>query len=168
MNSNVTVRTLHLLALTSAFCASSLAASVPTSLLGNWTSGYVSSGLPAPVEYFDPASGRFSDASGTLRSLRLNADGTYESRDLMTVTTYGCTSKVYVQVEGEVRFSGNEVTFVPKSSYAAGYTCSPSKVYEKRGHVQVSKKAWRVDTSSGRPVLVLSSADGGSARYDHR
>lgn len=168
MTTKNAVRTFRLLALASLAATPALAASVPSALRGDWTSGYVSSGLPAPIEYFDTASGKFADASGTLRSLRINADGTYQSRDLMTITTYGCTSKVYVQVEGQVRFSGAQVTFVPKTSYSAGYTCSPSKMYEKRGHVQPSTKGWRLDTSSGRPVLVLTTPDGGASRYDHR
>ncbi|PYE49397.1 hypothetical protein [Deinococcus yavapaiensis] len=168
MTTNTTVRAFHLLALVTLASTSALAATVPNALRGDWTSGYVSSGLPAPVEYFDTATGKFSDASGTLRSLKINADGTYESRDLMTITTYGCTSKIFVQVEGQVRFTNDEVTFVPKTSYSAGYTCSPSKTYEKRNHVQPSTKGWRIDTSSGRPVLVLTAPDGGASRYDHR
>lgn len=159
----------HAYALTcAALTTLTLAAPLPASLTRQWTSGYSSAGLPAPMEYYNPQTGRFSDASGVLRSLKLNADGTYESVDLMTVTTTGCTSKVFVHARGKVILNGTVIEFLPQDSLSAGYTCTPSRAYEKRGQVSASKKHWHIDSSSGKPVLVLSTPGGGTSRYDFR
>lgn len=135
------------------------AQSVPAALQGEWSSGYIS-----PVEYYNPSTGKFADASGTNSSLVIRADGSYEQTGLLSVTTYGCTSKVFVQEKGNVRVQGGAVTFTPKTSRAVGYMCSPSKVYEKRDHVAPHTEAWNVDGN----VLRLAKDGGGSTAYDRR
>lgn len=138
------------------------AATVPTTLAGEWTSGYIS-----PIEYYDPSSGKWADASGTSSILRIRPDGTYEETGLLSVTTYGCTSKLLVRQEGAVKVQGNQVTFTPKTSRAVGYMCSPSKTYEKRNHVQARTVTWTVEKGS-KTVLRLTSDGGGSTAYDRR
>lgn len=138
------------------------AASVPATLAGEWTSGSIS-----PVEYYDPAAGKWADASGTSSILRIRPDGTYEQTDLLSVTTYGCTSKLLMRQEGAVKVQGAQVTFAPKTSRAVGYMCSPGKTYEKRNHVQGRTVSWTVQ-NDGKKVLRLTNEEGGSTAYDGR
>lgn len=65
---------------------------LPAELRGEWHSGRLS-----PVEYYNVATGKWAEASGTSIILKLNANLTYERTGLFVVTTYGCTSKLLVQ-----------------------------------------------------------------------
>ena len=85
--------------------ATSLAASVPAALQGQWEYGYVS-----PIEYYDPSSGKYAESSGTSEIIRIRPDGTYERSGIIVMTTYSCTSKL-----------------LSTSKSALTATCSPSR-----------------------------------------
>ncbi|MBB6099257.1 hypothetical protein HNR42_002695 [Deinobacterium chartae] len=126
-------------------------------IAGRWHTGSLSG-----VNYYDPATGRWSDASGTSQILTLRADGTYEEVGYLSVTTYSCTSKLFVEEKGNLTRHGNRLTFTPKSSRAWGYTCSPSNAYEQRDHI----KPWSRDYVAGGGTLTLTDPeDGGSTTW---
>lgn len=129
---------------------------LPTELRGEWHSGAVS-----PVEYYNVATGKWAEASGTSIILKLNANLTYERTGLLVVTTYGCTSKLLVQEKGKVAVNGAALTFTPTTSSSTGYTCSPSKVSSAKNNVRpYTGRALVKVEASGQHVLSLASGSG--------
>lgn len=125
-------------------------------LRGEWHSGAVS-----PVEYYNTATGKWAEASGTSVILRMKADFTYERTGLLVVTTYGCTSKLLVQEKGRVTVNGAALTFTPTTSSSTGYTCSPSKVSSAKNNVKpYTERALVKVNTDGQHVLSLSSGSG--------
>ncbi len=128
------------------------ASTVSPELGGEWHSGRIS-----PVEYYNTATGKWAEASGTSVILKFGPNFTYERTGLMVVTTYGCTSKLLVQEKGKVAQNGNTLTFTPSSSAATGYTCSASKVSSAKDHVKPYSEQYQVRTEpNGQRVLSLS------------
>lgn len=132
-------------------------AKIEASILGEWTSGSVSM-----LEYQNLATGQWTSGGGTSTLLKLNANGTYAKTGLLVITTYSCTSKVFVQEEGTVVQKGNQLNFTPSKSKSMGYTCSPSNSFEENGKVKPSSATFSLDNSG---VLSLTSGDG-TTRYN--
>ncbi|WP_027482310.1 hypothetical protein [Deinococcus pimensis] len=127
---------------------------LPAQLQGDWESGYVS-----PIEYYDPSSGRYAEASGTSMMLKLTADGRFERVGITVVSTYSCTTKVLLRQSGVVRLSGDVLTLVPTTSYSKGYTCSPANAYESR-ELKDSVNTWKVTGTGAQAVLALGDPEG--------
>lgn len=127
-------------------------AKVPASLQGEWHYGVV-----ANIDYYDPATDKWTEGGGTSEVIKIAADGAYERTGLMVVTTYGCTSKLFVRDTGTVAVEGERVTFKPGvTNFSKGYTCTPSKIYEKQNAVAAKTYPWSVEGN----ILVL-----GGSRY---
>ncbi|GGO26198.1 hypothetical protein [Deinococcus humi] len=121
-------------------------------LHGEWHNGAVS-----PTEYYNTATGKWAEASGTSQILRFGPNFTYERTGLTVVTTYGCTSKLLVTEKGKVRDSNNELTFTPTTSSATGYTCTPGKVSTAKNHIKPYGALWRVRVeTNGQHTLELT------------
>lgn len=130
-------------------------------LRGEWHSGNVS-----PVEYYNTATGKWAEASGTSVILKLHANSTYERTGLLVVTTYGCTSKLLVQEQGSVKPNGATLTFTPATSSATGYTCTPGKVSTQKNHIKpYSERATVTVDARGQQTLSLASG-GGETRFN--
>ncbi|PYE53792.1 hypothetical protein [Deinococcus yavapaiensis] len=125
-------------------------------LRGEWHSGRLS-----PIEYYNTATGKWAEASGTSVILKLRDDLSYERTGLLVVTTYGCTSKLLVQEKGKVTQNGSMLTFTPTTSSAVGYTCTPSKTSTQKNHVKpYTERALVKIESNGQHVLSLTSGSG--------
>lgn len=123
---------------------------------GEWHSGKVS-----PVEYYNTATGKWAEASGTSVILKLHANSTYERTGLLVVTTYGCTSKLLVQEKGSVKPNGATLTFTPATSSATGYTCTPGKVSTQKNHIKpYSERATVTVDARGQQIMSLASGGG--------
>ena len=129
---------------------------LPTELRGEWHNGRIS-----PIEYYNTATGKWAEASGTSVILKMNANSTYERTGLMVVTTYNCTSKLLVQEKGTVKAIGATLTFTPTTSSATGYTCTPDKVSTQKNHVKpYSERALVKVDMRGQHTLSLMSGSG--------
>ncbi|MFC4453781.1 hypothetical protein [Deinococcus sonorensis] len=126
---------------------------LPAELQGEWNYGTIS-----PIEYYDPTSGQYAEASGTSDILKFTADGTYERTGITVVTTYNCTSKILLHQTGIVTLSGTTLTLTPKVSLAKGYRCSPSDAFENRA-LNTSVNTWNVAGSGAQAVLTLGDPD---------
>lgn len=133
--------------------SAALAAPPPAALQGEWHYGSVSM-----IDYYNPATNGWTSGGGTSEILKIAPDGSYERTGLLEITTYGCTSKVFVHDKGTVRVEGNKITFQPgATNFSKGYTCTPSKIYEKQNAVQTKTYTWRVEQSNGYTNLSLDS-----------
>lgn len=129
---------------------------LPPGLLGEWHSGRIS-----PSEYYNTATGKWAEASGTGVILKLHANSTYERTGLLVATTYGCTSKLLVQEQGTVRADGTTLTFTPTTSSATGSTCTPGRVSAQKNHIRpYSEQALAKVDARGQPTLSLVSNSG--------
>lgn len=135
---------------------------LPAALQGEWHYGSIS-----PIEYYDPSSGKYAEASGTSIILKLTADGKFERSGITVISTYNCTSKILLNESGVVDLDGDKLTLIPKTSYAKGYQCSPSKPFENRTPTN-SVNTWKVTGSGAEAVLTLGDPEGKSAdsRYN--
>ncbi|GGJ39531.1 hypothetical protein [Deinococcus roseus] len=125
-------------------------------LQGEWYSGTIS-----PMEYYNSVTGLWTHASGTSTLLKMNADGSYTKTGLLVITTFSCTSKVFVQEEGKVVESGEKLTFTPSKSLSQGYTCSPSNSYEQRDTAKPSTVTFSLENpGSAKTVLSLGNENG--------
>jgi len=127
---------------------------LPGALQGEWHHGSVS-----PIEYYDPSSGRYAEASGTSIILKFGANGTFERTGITVVTTGSCTSKSLLRQSGVVKLEGSRLTLVPKTSYSKGYICSANQTYEDRKLVN-SVNTWRLEGSGAQAVLALGDPNG--------
>lgn len=122
-------------------------------LRGEWHNGAVS-----PIEYYNTATGKWAEASGTSIILKFGPNFTYERTGLTVVTTYGCTSKLLVTEKGKVTEKDNTLTFTPTTSAATGYTCTPGKVSTARNHIKPYGGLWRVRVEpNGQHTLILTT-----------
>lgn len=131
-----------------------------SNLQGEWYSGSVS-----PMEYYNSVTGLWSNASGTSTLLKLNEDGTYQKTGLLVITTYSCTSKVFVQEQGKVVQSGNQLNFTPSSSLSQGYTCTPDHSYKQENTAKPSAVQYSLEQREYGLTLSLTNADGSSTVY---
>ncbi|MBB6099258.1 hypothetical protein HNR42_002696 [Deinobacterium chartae] len=152
------MRTLHrtlTTILTVAIAGQAVAAdSALQAIAGRWHTGTLGG-----IDYYDPATGRWSDTSGTSQILTLKPDGSYEQVGYLSISTgFACTSKLFVEEKGSVKREGKRLTFTPTTSRAWGYSCSPKNAYESKNHI----KPWSRDYAGGSGTLTLTDAkDGG-------
>ena len=90
-------------------------------LVGEWYSGN-----PSVIQYVDPVTGQGAPTSGTGTYLVINADGSYREGGLMRVTTYSCTSEVFVDAYGTYRVAGNTLTLNQTGGRSWGHVCGGS------------------------------------------
>ncbi|GEM44503.1 hypothetical protein [Deinococcus cellulosilyticus] len=126
-----------------------------SNLQGEWYSGTVS-----PMEYYNVTTGLWTNASGTSTILKLNGDGTYMKTGLLTISTFGCNSKLFVQEQGKVAQSGNQLNFTPTSSLSQGYTCSPDHSYKQENTAKPSSVKYSLEQREYGLTLSLTTADG--------
>ena len=88
------------------------------SLVGEWYSGN-----PSAIQYVDPNTGVGAPTSGTGTFLVINADGTYREGGILRVTTYSCTSEVFVDAYGRYSVSGNTLTLNQAGGRSWGNVC---------------------------------------------
>ncbi|MDB5045435.1 MAG: hypothetical protein JWQ08_1485, partial [Deinococcus sp.] len=90
-------------------------------MLGSWLYGRLS-----PIEYYDRTTNKWQDASGASEIVTFLPDGRYERTRLLSLTTYSCTSKLYIYEKGTVKLAGDQLTYRPQEGVNRGYTCTPS------------------------------------------
>ena len=122
---------------------------MPAELQGEWHYGSIS-----PVEYYDPVSNQYAEASGTSMILKLGANGTFQRSGITVMTTGTCTSKILLSESGIVDLDGTVLTLIPKASLAKGYQCSPSNAFENRSLTN-SVNTWKVTGSGAQAILAL-------------
>lgn len=122
---------------------------LPATLQGEWQYGTISS-----LEYHDPSSGKYVDASGASVILKVGASGTFTRSGVTVITTSGRTSKIQLNESGVVDLDGNVLTLIPTTSYARGYQCTPGRSFENRTPSN-SVNTWKITGSGRQAVLAL-------------
>lgn len=136
--------------------------SVPNQLQGEWLYGRISS-----IQYENQFTGRPAPANGSSDRFKVSPNGDYQRVRLLQITTYGCSSYLFIQEKGKVTINGQKFTFQPAQSYLKGQQCSAAKTYERRNTAKVETYAWSLETNdSNQQVLLLDTEDGkGRAHY---
>ncbi|HEX2865057.1 MAG TPA: hypothetical protein VHN99_10850 [Deinococcales bacterium] len=133
--------------------------SIPKAMQGEWDYGQVYG-----TDYYDPSTGKWADASGTSDVLKLTADGKYEEVGLMSITTYSCTSKLFVHEIGTVTLTADRMTRTPRRTYVTGYSCSPAHSYTKDTPASVKEDTYKLGLDDGgQPLLTLGDPSGESS-----
>lgn len=149
------------LALTSAALAAPGGSPIQAPMLGSWLYGTLSS-----IEYYDRTTNKWQDASGASEIVTFTADGRYERTRLLSLTTYSCTSKLFIYEKGTVKLEGDRITYRPQEGVNKGYTCSPSNSWST---TEIKPETWVFHfekNGSGQDVLVLQNLGGDAqARY---
>lgn len=130
---------------------------VPVAMQGEWHYGYIS-----PIEYYNPSTGQYTEASGTSMILKLAADGTFERSGIAVITSPGCTSKILLSQSGIVDLDADTLTLIPKTSHSKGYRCSPSDSWEHR-NLNNTVNTWKLSGSGAQAVLTLGDPTGKAA-----
>lgn len=141
-------------ALTSALAAQS-SSTIRPPMLGSWLYGALSS-----TEYYDRTTNKWQDASGASEIVTFLADGRYERTRLMSLTTYGCTSKIYFYEKGTVNVAGDKITYRPSEGVNKGYTCKPSNSWQTN---KINPETWFFQfekDSNGADIMVLRNLKG--------
>lgn len=138
--------------------------SIPTALQGEWLYGRISS-----IQYYNPVTGAWAQPSGAGDRFKLEPNGNYERSRLLQLTTYGCSSMLFIWEKGTARVSEKQISFQPTDGAVKSQACSPSNSYQKKGPGAVKAETWnyRLERNeSGQDVLVLETLDGqGRAHY---
>lgn len=148
------------LAVGSPVLAAPTASAVPAPLLGRWLYGTLSS-----IEYYDRTTDRWQDASGASEIVTFSPGGRYERTRLLSLTTYSCTSKLFVYEKGTVTIEGNRLTYRPAEGVNKGYTCSPSNRWST---TDLKPETWvfRLEKDGhGADILVLQNLKGDATAH---
>lgn len=151
------------LALASWSGLASAASSLPSVMLGSWLYGRLS-----PIEYYDRATNKWQDASGASEIVTYRADGSYERTRLLSLTTYGCTSKLFIYERGTVKIDGSRLTYQPREGVNKGYTCTPSNSWNTSKINPETYTFHFEKNTAGKDVLVLQGKESEAhyGRYD--
>ncbi|SMB82901.1 hypothetical protein [Deinococcus hopiensis] len=153
--------TLAALPLASAAPAAQGGSPVTAPMLGSWVYGTLSS-----TDYYDPTTDRWQDASGATEIVTFMANGRYERTRLLSLTTYGCTSKLLIYEKGTVKIGGDRVTYRPQEGVNKGYTCRPSNGWSNS---EIHPETWTFRferDSNGGDILVMQGQSGSVAHYN--
>ena len=113
---------------------------VPQELVGTWINGAVSA-----TNFYNPATGSWSNGHGTGLFYRFNADGTFEYGWQEYANSYGCGERALVYKKGTVTVDAatHTVQVYPRSSVVRGESsCSASSNYEKPGPTAQETLIW--------------------------
>ncbi|PHJ55344.1 hypothetical protein VF14_35135 [Nostoc linckia z18] len=137
-------------------------AGVPTELQGEWRYGRISS-----IQYQDSYTGRPAAPNGSSDQFQLASNGNYQRRRLIQITTYNCSSNLYIEEKGKVKVESGLMTFQPSESVSQGQICNSGRTYSSRNSAKPETYQWSIQTNDyGQQVLVLETTDGqGKAHY---
>ncbi|PYE55191.1 hypothetical protein [Deinococcus yavapaiensis] len=143
--------------------AASAAPAVPSVMVGSWLYGRLS-----PIEYYDRGTNKWQDASGASEIVTYRADGTYERTRLLSLTTFNCTSKLFIYEKGTVKIDGDRLTYQPREGVNKGYTCKPSNSWNT---TQINPETYTLHfekNTVGKDVMVLRGKESEAhyGRYD--
>lgn len=147
------------LALSLALPPSRAADAASSGLAGSWLYGSLGT-----VQYHNPLTNEWRNGRGASELLKINADGTYERSRFLTLTTYNCTSKLFITEKGTVKIEGDQLTYRPREGVNQGYTCTPSNGWRT---TQINPETWSFSfdrDAKGEKVLVLRKGEA-EARY---
>ena len=137
---------------------------VPAALQGEWLYGRISS-----IQYYNPTTGAWAQPSGAGDRFKLEPNGQYERSRLLQMTTYGCSSSLFIWEKGTVRVTDKQISFQPADGAVKSQACGPSNTYQKKGPNAVKPETWNYTLTRneyGQDVLVLERLDGqGRAHY---
>lgn len=132
----------------------------PAALAGEWHFGYIS-----PIEYYDPSTGKYMEASGTSAILHLNADGTFSEVGINVVTVGVCTTRLLVKSEGIVKYADQTLTRIDRKVNASVYD-SCTKKETTGGTLTEHTDRWSVEGEGDQAVLTFTDAKGGTGRWN--
>ncbi|MFC4456521.1 hypothetical protein [Deinococcus sonorensis] len=132
----------------------------PAALQGEWHFGYVS-----PIEYYDPTTGKYAEASGTSAILHLNPDGTFTGSSISVITVGACSTKLLVISDGLLKFNGQSMTKIDKHvKFSMLETCS-GKV-TTGGTLTNKTSTWKVEGEGDAAVLTITDDQGATGRWN--
>ncbi|RCJ26646.1 hypothetical protein A6S26_14735 [Nostoc sp. ATCC 43529] len=135
---------------------------VPTELQGEWRYGRIST-----IQYQDSYTGRPAAPNGSSDQFELASNGNYQRRRLIQITTYNCTSNLFIEEKGKVKVEAGRLIFQPSDSTSQGQICNSGRTYSSRNSAKPETYQWSIQTNDyGQQVLVLETTDGqGKAHY---
>lgn len=116
-------------------------------LLGEWYHG-----SPSAIQYVDRYTGASAPTSGVGSFLHLNADGTYREGGVLRVTTYNCTSEVYVSAQGRYRVSGTTLVLDQEGGRSWGNVCG-GQTYNRVLEAESKAYAFELGQGAQGPTL---------------
>lgn len=125
---------------------------LPAGLAGSWLFGSLGT-----LGYRDTLTGEWQNASSSGELVTIHADGRYERTRLLTMTTFSCTSKLFITEQGRVLVKGSQLTYQPSEGVNQGYSCSPANAWKT---TKINPESFRValgTDAAGQPQLTLSS-----------
>lgn len=87
-------------------------------LVGEWVHG-----SPSAIQYVDRYTGASAPTSGLGTFLHLEPDGTYREGGILRITTYSCTSQLFVDTHGTYRVSGSTLVLRQSGGRSWGSVC---------------------------------------------
>ncbi len=135
---------------------------VPQELTGTWFAGTI--GL---INFYNPATGQWSNGRGLGEFYKFNADGTFEYGWQANFNNYGCTTTGMRYLKGTVVVEGSKLTLYDTYGRARGeYSCAPSSNFDRPEQLRVYSIFTQTGTDElGRPVLQLRTGDNGFVSY---
>lgn len=138
--------------------------SLPTEVVGSWTSGTVSSSA-----FYDPGTGSFKSPSGTGVAFTFTSDGAFTKAVLLQQSMYGCTSRFLGWVEGTATADGTTLSLYPtKGKVKSEDNCVADNNYERADDpARETIKFERGTDEYGNETLWLAYPDGNPSAF-HR
>lgn len=123
-------------------------------LTGKWRATSV-----AATQYKNSYTGAPAPRSGNSFFYQFLPDGTYQSNNLMQITTYGCTRSVYGEISGHFRVQGNHLSIEPARGTVRSQVCG-GHASEKADSLEPREYVFSIESTGGRETLVINGLDG--------
>lgn len=136
---------------------------IPHELIGTWDNGSVSM-----LQRKDTITGATTPGRSSYFSYSFAADGTFQFTGLMQTTNYSCTTTLFNDKAGRVRFTSNTVTFTPTKNYWKNTSCVASQNSEKNHTLAEETYQWRTKTDEYGKRLICLSNDKGESCYRYK
>jgi hypothetical protein len=133
----------------------SAARSSPTSVVGEWYTGRLST-----IQYQDRVTGAPAPASGNNMTYRFHADGTYEQFGLMQFTYATCTNSYFMNLSGRWELQGDVLRVRPAAGTFDSRTCGGQSVRKPANLVET---VWKVRVNENE--LIVTDEKGASSTY---
>lgn len=161
LDNNLRIKVATVSYLFAAVMASS-AEPAPTEVLGDWTSG----GLTSSINYVNRSTGASAPPSGAIANYTFHPDGTYVESGLLQSTAYSCTTKLYFHRKGRYSFEGSQLILDETASKLKSEdNCRKQWNYEKNNGVQRKVLEWKFETQDGARQFVVKGATGQPVVY---
>lgn len=134
-------------------------AEAPSSAESNVLAGKWRSTSVAATQYKNSYTGAPAPTSGHSFFYEFLPDGTYQSNNLMQITTYGCTSSIYGENSGHFRVRGDHLYIEPSRGTVKSQVCG-GHASEKSDNLDRREYIFHIEIIGGRETLAINGLDG--------